>query len=77
MQGKAISSKEWGPVKVASASCLPPCPGLPVSTIRRERDVVSRGTAQDFPALLVELVGGQVPVEDTEHESVVCPCSEG
>lgn len=31
-QGKAMNSKEWDPVKEASASSLPPCPGLPVST---------------------------------------------
>lgn len=30
--GNAINSKEWGPVKEASACSLPPCPGLPVST---------------------------------------------
>lgn len=43
-----------------------------VSANWKEKDVVSQGTAQDFPALLVELVGGQLLVEDKLNMSQWC-----
>lgn len=67
-QGKTLKSgkkqKKQGAVKEAPANSLPSSCSLTASANWRKKDVVSQGTAQDFPALLVELVGGWVLVEE-------------
>lgn len=73
-QGKTLKSgkKKWGAVKAERANSLPSSSSLTASASWRKKDVVSQGTAQDFPALLVELVGGWVLGEDKLNVSQQC-----
>lgn len=64
--------QKWGAVKEAPANSLPSSSSLTASANWRKKDVVSHRTAQDFPALLVELVGGWVLVEDKLNVSQQC-----
>lgn len=64
--------KKWGAVKAERANSLPSSSSLTASASWRKKDVVSQGTAQDFPALLVELVGGWVLGEDKLNVSQQC-----
>lgn len=71
-----ISSKEWGIAKEAHASFLPSFlpsfSSFTVSADSREKDVASQGAAQEFSALLLELVGGQVQVGGKLNMSQQC-----
>lgn len=73
-QGKTLKSgkKKWGAGKEAPANSLPSSSSLTASANWRKEDVVSQGTTQDFPALLVELVGGWVLGEDKLNVSQQC-----